>query len=134
MTTGAGMAGGLFLIFIGAGVGGVLRNLVNMTAMRLLGAGFPYGTLFVNVVGSFIIGCAAAWLASRMEHAWISHARFFLITGALGGFTTFSSFSLDAAMLMERGEFGLSLLYIGGSVLLSLVGVFAGLALVRAVV
>lgn len=124
---------GMVFIFLGAGIGGVLRNLVNMTAIRLFGPGLPVGTFLVNVVGSFAIGCVAAWLVMKMEHGWALHARFFVITGVLGGFTTFSSFSLDAAMLMERGEIGSAALYVGGSVLLSLLAVFAGLALVRAV-
>ncbi|QIB36006.1 fluoride efflux transporter CrcB [Ancylobacter pratisalsi] len=124
---------GLLLIFIGAGVGGVLRNLVGMAAIRFFGTAFPFGTFLVNVIGCFIIGCAAGWLTMRVEHMWAGHARFFIITGVLGGFTTFSSFSLDAAVLVERGELGLAALYVGGSLVLSLAAVFGGLALVRAV-
>lgn len=122
---------GLVLIFIGAGIGGVLRNLVSVAALRLFGSTFPVGTLLVNVVGSFVIGCAAGWLTMRIEHMWAGHARLFIVTGVLGGFTTFSSFSLDAAVLAERGELGLAALYVGGSLVLSLLAVFAGLALVR---
>ncbi|MCS0505229.1 fluoride efflux transporter CrcB [Ancylobacter mangrovi] len=124
---------GLFLIFLGAGIGGVLRNAVGMASMRMFGTAFPFGTFLVNVVGSFIIGCAAGWLTMRVEHMWAGHARFFVVTGLLGGFTTFSSFSLDAAILAERGEVWLAALYVGGSVIVSLAAVFGGLALVRAV-
>lgn len=122
---------GLILIFIGAGLGGVLRNGVNVMAMRLFGMGFPIGTMFINIVGSFCIGCVAGWLVTRMEHAWVMHARFFIITGLLGGFTTFSSFSLDALALAERGELWFAALYVGGSVLLSLIAVFGGMTLAR---
>ncbi|MCS0496689.1 fluoride efflux transporter CrcB [Ancylobacter sp. MQZ15Z-1] len=124
---------GLFLIFLGAGIGGVLRNAVGMASIRMFGTAFPFGTFLVNVVGSFIIGCAAGWLTMRVEHMWAGHARFFVVTGLLGGFTTFSSFSLDAAILAERGEVWLAALYVGGSVIVSLAAVFGGLALVRAV-
>ncbi|MBS9476645.1 fluoride efflux transporter CrcB [Ancylobacter radicis] len=119
------------MIFIGAGMGGVLRNAVNLMAMRLFGAHFPIGTMAINVVGSFLIGVIAGWLTFRAGEAWSLHAKIFIITGFLGGFTTFSSFSLDTAMLVERGELGLAAVYVGGSVLLSLLAVFAGLALMR---
>ncbi|MBS7554689.1 fluoride efflux transporter CrcB [Ancylobacter dichloromethanicus] len=123
---------GILLIFIGAGIGGVLRNAVGMTAMRWFGMGFPFGTLAVNVIGSFIIGLVAGWLTFMASGGWTVHARAFLMTGILGGFTTFSTFSLDTALLVERGEMGLAVLYVGVSVLLALVGVFGGLALMRA--
>ncbi len=122
----------MVMIFIGAGIGGVLRNAVNLLAMRLFGLQFPVGTMFINIVGSLVIGLVAGWLAFRAEWAWSYHTRAFVITGILGGFTTFSSFSLDAAMLVERGEMGLAALYVVGSVGLALVGVFAGLAIMRA--
>lgn len=120
------------MIFIGAGIGGVLRNAVNMAAMRTFGMGFPIGTMFINVLGSFLIGCIAGWLTFKAGHAWAVHAKLFIITGVLGGFTTFSSFSLDTALLVERGEMGLAALYVGGSVAISLAAVFGGLALMRA--
>jgi CrcB protein len=122
----------MVMIFIGAGIGGVLRNAVNMLAMRLFGMHFPIGTMAINIVGSFAIGLVAGWLTFRAEWAWSYHARIFIITGILGGFTTFSSFSLDTALLVERGEMGLAALYVGGSVALSLVAVFGGLAIMRA--
>jgi CrcB protein len=119
------------MVFLGAGIGGVLRYFVNLLAPRLLGTGFPGGTLFVNVLGSFVIGCVAGWLAFKAGETWAQGARLFIITGVLGGFTTFSSFSLDTALLVERGEMGLAALYVGGSVALSLAAVFGGLALMR---
>ncbi|WP_425104271.1 fluoride efflux transporter CrcB [Ancylobacter sp.] len=123
---------GILLIFIGAGIGGVLRNAVGMTAMRLFGMGFPYGTLAINVAGSFAIGLVAGWLTFLASGGWTMHARAFIITGILGGFTTFSTFSLDTALLVQRGEIGLAALYVAGSVALALVGVFVGLAIMRA--
>lgn len=123
---------GWILIFVGAGIGGVLRNAVGLVAMRLFGTGFPIGTMAINIVGSLVIGLVAGWLAFRAGAGWTMYAKAFVITGVLGGFTTFSSFSLETAMLVERGEMGLAATYVAGSVGLSLVGVFAGLALMRA--
>jgi CrcB protein len=79
------------------------------------------------------MGVLSAWHSARAGEAWSAPARLFLLTGVLGGFTTFSAFSLDAAALWERGEPGLAAAYVGASVLGSLVGVAAGLALARAV-
>lgn len=117
------------IVFAGAGLGGAMRHGVNVATLRLLGPGFGYGTLFVNVVGSFLMGILAAQLALKGEIAqpW----RLFLATGVLGGFTTFSAFSLDTALLYERGEIGLTALYIVASVVGSIAALFAGLALVR---
>lgn len=122
----------LFLVFFGAGFGGALRHAVNVGSARAFGAGFPWSTLTVNVTGSFLMGGLAAWLAFRAEPGWSEPVRLFLATGILGGFTTFSAFSLDAVLLWERGNPGLALLYAGGSVLLSIVALAIGLALVRA--
>lgn len=121
----------LLLVFFGAGIGGMLRHGVNVIAPRLLGTGFPGGTLFINVLGSFLIGCVAGWLAFRAGENWTGDARLFVTTGILGGFTTFSAFSLETALLVERGETGLAAVYVVASVMLSLVGVFGGLALMR---
>ncbi|TCK27915.1 camphor resistance protein CrcB [Ancylobacter aquaticus] len=123
---------GIILIFIGAGIGGVLRNTLGMAVMRTFGMGFPYGTLAINVIGSFTIGIVAGWLTFMATGAWTMHARAFIITGILGGFTTFSTFSLDTVLLVERGEVGLAALYVAGSVGLALAGAFGGLALMRA--
>jgi CrcB protein len=117
------------IVFLGGGLGAALRHGVNVGLPRFFGPGFPYATLFVNVTGSFLMGAIVAWFAFRGEapQAW----RLFLTTGILGGYTTFSAFSLDFALLYERGAYGLAALYVLGSVGLSLLGIFAGLALVR---
>lgn len=120
---------GYLVVFLGGGVGAALRHGVNLTAARLLGTHFPYGTLTVNVVGSLVMGLMAAWFA--FEGSPSQHWRLFLTTGMLGGFTTFSTFSLDTALLYERGELGLAALYVVASVTAGLVGLFGGLALVR---
>lgn len=117
------------IVFLGAGIGGMARHGVNMVAMRTVGFGFPYGTLAINVVGSTAMGALAAYFAYRGEatQAW----RLFLTTGILGGFTTFSAFSLETALLYERGAVGSAMAYVAASVALALLGVFAGLAAVR---
>ena len=119
------------LVFVGAGIGGVLRHGVNLVSPRWFGTGFPAGTMLINVLGSALMGVIAGWLAFKTQAGWSQHVRLFLTTGILGGFTTFSAFSLDAVLLWERGEAGLAAAYVVGSVVLSLVALFAGLALVR---
>ncbi|WP_291868477.1 fluoride efflux transporter CrcB [Bradyrhizobium sp.] len=117
------------LVFLGGGLGASLRHLVNVTSARGLGASFPWGTFIVNISGSLVMGLIAGYLAFKGEASqpW----RLFLMTGILGGYTTFSAFSLDAALLYERGEIASALFYVLGSVVLSIAGLFAGLALVR---
>jgi len=119
------------LVFLGAGIGGSLRHAVNLACARAFGTGFPWGTLTVNVVGSFVMGALAAWLALKAGEGWSQPLRLFLTTGILGGFTTFSAFSLDAVLLWERGDAGAAFAYVATSVLLSILGLAAGLALVR---
>ncbi|HEY6025987.1 MAG TPA: fluoride efflux transporter CrcB [Pseudolabrys sp.] len=118
-----------FIVFLGGGLGAALRHGINLGVARLLGGGFPYATFFINVTGSFVMGLMAAWFAFKGGAP--QHWRLFLTTGVLGGYTTFSTFSLDAALLYERDQFGLMALYVIGSVALGLVGLFAGLAIVR---
>jgi CrcB protein len=117
------------LVFIGGGLGSTLRHIINMVTPRVIGTGFPYHTFIINITGSIVMGLIAGYLAFKSEASqpW----RLFLMTGILGGYTTFSAFSLDAAMLYERGEIGLALFYVLGSVVFSIAGLFAGLALVR---
>ena len=117
------------IVFIGAGIGGALRHAVNVTATRLFGLGFPLGTLIVNVSGSFAMGLLAGYFAYRAGVP--QHVRLFLTTGILGGFTTFSTFSLDAAVLIERHAYGAAAGYVVGSVAAALAGLFFGLAVFR---
>jgi len=121
----------IFLVFLGAGIGGVLRHGVNLASVQWLGAAFPYGTMAINILGSGAMGLAAGLLAMRGAEGWTQTARLFFATGILGGFTTFSAFSLDAVLLWERGEAIWAALYVAGSVVLSLLALVAGLALIR---
>jgi fluoride exporter len=120
---------GYAIVFLGAGIGGALRHGFNLAAVRLFGFGFPYGTLIVNVLGSLLMGLLAGYFAFRTGIP--QHMRLFLTTGVLGGFTTFSAFSLDAALLMERHAYWSAAAYMAGSVVLSLLALFAGLSLFR---
>jgi CrcB protein len=117
------------IVFLGAGLGGALRHGVNLAVGRALGTGFPYGILIINVAGCLTMGLIAGWFALRGQAS--QEWRLFLTTGILGGFTTFSAFSLDAAVLYERGQPGMAALYVVGSVALSLAAVFAGLWVMR---
>ncbi|HBF54239.1 MAG TPA: fluoride efflux transporter CrcB, partial [Afipia sp.] len=102
---------------------------VNVGCARACGLNFPYGTFVINITGSLVMGLIAGYLAFKGEASqpW----RLFVMTGILGGYTTFSAFSLDAVTLYERGEMGLALFYVVGSVVLSIAGLIGGLALVR---
>jgi fluoride exporter len=117
------------IVFVGAGIGGAIRHGVNVAAVRLFGYGFPFGTLIVNVLGSFLIGALAGYFAFRPGVG--QHMRLFLTTGILGGFTTFSAFSLDTALLIERHAYALAAGYVAGSIATSLSALFFGLALFR---
>ena len=119
----------ILLVALGGAVGAVCRYLTGGAALRMMGPDWPYGTFFINVTGSLLMGVLAGWLAFRGEGGmeW----RLFFGTGVLGGFTTFSAFSLDVFNLMQRGESGLALVYVVASVLLSIAAVFAGFAVIR---
>lgn len=117
------------IVFLGAGIGGVFRHSVNVGAARLLGFGFPYGTLTVNILGSILMGLLAELFVIRSGLP--QELRLFLTTGLLGGFTTFSTFSLDAATLWERGQWGIATGYVVLSLVLSMAGLLAGLMLIR---
>jgi CrcB protein len=121
----------LFLVILGGGIGSGLRHGVNLAAARWIGIEFPWGTLAVNVIGSFLIGAFAGWLAFRGDAHATQSLRLFLTTGILGGFTTFSAFSLDFALLFERGDTVLAAVYVIASVAISLAAIFAALWLVR---
>jgi len=113
----------------GGALGSAARYGVNVWSARLLGAEFPWHTFIVNVVGCFIMGALVELMALKLNVG--NDTRAFLTTGILGGFTTFSAFSLDFALLVERKSYGAAATYGAGSVVLSLIAVFAGLALVR---
>jgi len=116
-------------VALGGAIGSVLRYLTNVGAKQVLGPGYPYGTLIVNIVGSFVMGFLVVFLARRGGN----HLAPLLMTGVLGGFTTFSAFSLDTLTIWERGESASAFLYVAASVLLSLAAIVAGLALARGI-
>ena len=117
----------LFQVALGGAIGAALRYLTNVSALRLFGTGFPVATLVVNVVGSFLMGVLVVVLARKGGN----HLAPFLMTGILGGFTTFSAFSLDALKLWQAGQGGQALLYVGASVILSLGAVALGASLAK---
>ena len=98
------------LVFIGGGLGSCLRHAVNVFCPRLLGNHFPYHTFIINITGSTIMGLIAGYLAFRGDatQSW----RLFIMTGVLGGYTTFTAFSQDTGLLYERGEVGLAVLFV----------------------
>jgi CrcB protein len=120
------------IVFLGGGIGAALRHGVNIASARLFGTAFPYATMIENVTGSLVMGLLAGYFAFRGGGA-PHHLQLFLTTGILGGYTTFSAFSLDAVLLYERGALGLAVLYVLGSVVLAVGGLVAGLALARQV-
>ena len=122
----------LLLVALGGGLGAAGRHLVNLAALRSFGPGFPAGTLAVNVLGSLLMGLLVGWLAARAGGSG-NALRLFLATGFLGGFTTFSAFSLDVALLWERGALGAAAPYAGISVTASILALFAGLAAMRVI-
>jgi fluoride exporter len=117
------------VVFLGAGIGGTVRHAMNIWVARLAGTHFPMHTLVINITGSLVMGLVTAWFA--LKGGATGHLRLFLATGILGGYTTFSAFSLDAVLLWERQDYLLAALYVGGSVVGSLIGLVVGLWLVR---
>jgi fluoride exporter len=114
---------------VGSGIGGVARHLLNGWIARVVGTEFPLGILLINVIGSSAMGLVAGWFAFKGHAA--QEVRLFLTTGILGGFTTFSAFSLDAALLYERGQPWLAVTYVLASVTLSIAGLFGGMWAIR---
>jgi fluoride exporter len=121
---------GALLVFVGGGLGAVLRQGVNRMAFHLIGPGLPWGTLIVNVLGSLAMGLLIGALAA-VPGGTSHHLRQFLATGILGGFTTFSAFSLDALTLWERGQYAIALAYVAATLCLSLAAVAAGFLVSR---
>ncbi|HUE78739.1 MAG TPA: CrcB family protein [Sphingomicrobium sp.] len=127
------MIGSYALVFIGGGLGSVMRFAVYHAARLWLPPAFPWGTLVVNVIGGLAAGLVAGWILSR-SLGGADSTSLFLMTGVLGGFTTFSAFSLDAVLLWQRGEPAAAVGYAIASVLLSIGGVVAGIGAARALV
>jgi len=119
----------LLQVALGGALGASLRFLSGAMILRAMGSGFPYGTMFVNVIGSFLMGAFVIFAA----HRGLTYLSPFVMTGLLGGFTTFSAFSLETVTLMERGAFGYAALYVSMSVILSVTGLFLGLMAAKGV-
>lgn len=115
----------ILAVATGGALGATGRFLVGKAMLRLMGPGIPWGTFTVNIIGSFAIGLAVTLLSTRynLTHHWQG----FLIVGVLGGFTTFSAFSMEVALMLERDEFAHAALYSGSSVILGFLAVFMGL-------
>jgi CrcB protein len=121
---------GYALVFLGGGIGAAARHAVNRTALTLAGPNYPAGTLFVNIAGSIVMGMLAGWFEFRGETTTAA-SRLFLTTGILGGFTTFSAFALDSALMWERHDVAEALVYVVASVVISILGLFGGLYVMR---
>lgn len=121
----------LLLVFVGGGLGSVARYLVTLAGVALAGTGFPWGTMTVNVVGSAVMGAFSGYLFSRAPGAGSDALRLFFMTGVLGGFTTFSAYSLDTVALWERGAQTLAAVYAVASVVVSLAVLTAALFAAR---
>ncbi|NIZ03188.1 fluoride efflux transporter CrcB [Thalassospira lucentensis] len=118
-------------IALGGAIGAVARHSVSVMMGSIMGSGFPWGTLTVNIVGSFLMGALIE--LSALKLSLTPEVRALLVTGFLGAFTTFSTFSLDVATLYERGSLGLSALYVMVSVVVGISALFGAIALVRGI-
>lgn len=116
-------------VALGGAIGAALRFLAGVGILRLVGPGFPVAVMSVNVIGSFLMGVFVVYAA----HRGATHLSPFVMTGILGGFTTFSAFSLETVTLFERGAFGQAALYVGLSVALSILGLVFGLMVARGI-
>lgn len=119
-----------FLVFLGGGIGAALRHAVNRGALAMFGPSFPFGTLIVNVAGGLLMGMLAELFLAKGSTN--QELKLFLTTGILGGFTTFSAFSLDAAVIWQRGDYAALSAYVVGSVTLSVAALFLGIIAARA--
>lgn len=120
---------GFLLVFLGSGLGGAFRHGVGLVALRLFGFGVPAGTLLINVAGSFLMGIVAEYWA--LKSGLLQPLRLFLTTGIIGGFTTFSTFSLESVLLWERGQPLAAVAYVAASNLLSIGALFGGFWMIR---
>lgn len=119
----------LLLVMLGGAFGAGARHLTGRAALALWGPGFPWGTLIVNLLGGLAMGLLAGWLAARSSGD--EALRYLLGVGMLGGYTTFSAFSLETANMLQRGDYGVALLYILASVIGSVAALFGGLQIAR---
>ncbi|ODT06213.1 MAG: camphor resistance protein CrcB [Mesorhizobium sp. SCN 65-20] len=119
------------LVAVGGAVGASLRHLANLVSLRLFGPNFPWGTVVINIVGSLAMGLFIGWLARKAGAS--NELRLFVATGILGGFTTFSAFSLDFATLWERGSLAAAAFYASASVVGAILALFFGLWLARSI-
>lgn len=117
------------IVAAGGAVGATLRHATNQLSLLCLGAAFPWGTMIVNISGSVVMGILVGCFSLLWDAP--QGVRLFLATGVLGGFTTFSAFSLEAVLLMQRGQISAAILYVLTSVVLSLGGLYAGMTLIR---
>lgn len=118
-----------FIVFMGAGLGGAMRHVINVASTRFLGVQYATATMLVNIIGCLLMGMLIDYLALRAEipQCW----RLFITTGVLGGFTTFSAFSLETVLMYQRGQMLYAAWYAVGSVVLSVLGLLVGMWLVR---
>jgi len=121
----------LFFIAIGGAIGSASRYLCVRGVSRLVGDSFPWGTMIVNVIGGFLIGALVSAFALRFITG--DNVKAFLFVGVLGGFTTFSAFTLELADFLQRGQIGLAFLYAAGSVIISLGACMGGLLFIRGI-
>ncbi|WP_108482912.1 fluoride efflux transporter CrcB [Oceaniglobus ichthyenteri] len=119
----------VFQVAVGGSMGAVARYLASLAVLRALGPGFPWGVVVVNIVGSFLMGVFVIWAAQKS----MTHLSPFIMTGLLGGFTTFSAFSLDTVTLIERGQFGSASLYVVLSVSGAVGALFVGILAARGI-
>ena len=119
----------LIAIAAGGGIGALGRHFLSAAVASLLGSGFPWGIFVVNILGGFLMGVIVE--TGALKFGYSLELRAFLTTGLLGGFTTFSAFSLDASLMIERGDWPGAMTYVAGSALFSIAALFAGLWLVR---
>jgi CrcB protein len=120
-----------FLVMAGGAIGAALRYQLGRASLRMIGAGYPWGTLAANMIGGFVMGLAAGWLSLRYQGGQGEQIRLFIAVGVLGGFTTFSAFSLETMLMIERGDWSSALGYVLVSVIGSVGALALGLALMR---
>ena len=120
-----------FIVMAGGAIGAALRYELGRATLRIAGPGYPWGTLAANIFGGFAMGLVAGWLAAGYQGANGEQLRLFLAVGILGGFTTFSAFSLETMLMMQRGDWLGALGYVTVSVAASIAALALGLAMMR---